>query len=81
MEENIMVEMEAPTIEAPVADTQEGGGEEVIDAVDLLNEEPAQAETVVEEPPVATEEPPQDDAAPPPKTYTKSEFDEADEED
>lgn len=77
MEENIMVEMDAPAIDAPVADTQESGGEEVVNAADLLNEEPTQAETVVEEPPVATVEPQQDDAAPPPKIYTKSEFDEA----
>lgn len=77
MQDNIMVETIAPTIEAPAADTQESGGEQVVNAIDLLDDSVAQADPVEQEPPVATDAPQQDDAAiKPEKTYTKKEFDE-----
>lgn len=78
MQDNIMVETIAPTIEAPAADTQESGGEQVVNAIDLLDDSVAQADPVEQEPPVATDAPQQDDAAiKPEKTYTQKEFDEA----
>lgn len=77
MQDNIMVETIAPTIEAPAADTQESGGEQVVNAIDLLDDSVAQADLVEQEQPVATEVPQQDDTAiKPEKTYTKKEFDE-----